>query len=149
MNQHLRTHKQVVEQIVNSETGELEDIQVTNHQYLAGNPEEFYLAYTSLLNVWAKWDLSVSDLNLYSYLCAHYANGTAFNISEYVKKDVANISGRSPSSFNNSPRALLAKGLIVKVANKTYKINPRYIFKGSSANRNKALFEILQVNKDA
>lgn len=149
MKEHLRTSKQVIEQIVNPETGEVEDIQVTNHQYLAGNPDEFYLAYTALLNVWAKWDLSVSDLNLYAYLCKNYANGTPFNISEYVKKEVANITGRSATSFNNSPRALVSKGLIIRVSNKTYKINPRYIFKGSSSNRNKALFEILQTNKEA
>ncbi len=149
MKEHLGLFRQTIEKVIDKETGEELSTDVMNHQYLVGKPEEFYLVYNSLLNILAKWELSVSDLNLYSYLCVHYANGSIFNISESIKKEVGELNKKQPSSFNNSTRALLSIGLIVKVANKTYKLNPRYIYKGSSKNRSKALFEILQVDKNA
>lgn len=148
MSQHLRTFREEIEKTIDPETGEVIDLAVHKHNYLAGE-EEFFLVYTSLMNVWERWDLSTSDLNLFSYLCNRYSNGAEFTITSNMKAEIANISGRKPTTFNNSTRALIDKRLIIKISPRSYKLNPRYIFKGSSKNRNKALIEILSIDKNA
>lgn len=148
MKEHLKVFKQEIERTVDPETGEELDISVHNHHYLAGE-EEFFLVYTSLMNVWERWNLSTSDLNLFGYLCNRYSNGSEFTITANIRNEIAELTDRKPTTFNNSTRALLDKKLIIKVSPRSYKLNPRYIFKGSSKKRNKALIEILSIDKNA
>lgn len=148
MKQQSRTFRETVERTVDSETGELIDVSVHKHNYLAGE-EEFFLVYTSLMNVWERWDLSTSDLNLFAYLCNRYSNGSEFTITANIRNEIAELTGRKPTTFNNTTRALIDRKLIIKVSPRSYKLNPRYIFKGSSKNRNKALIEILSIDKNA
>ncbi len=143
MKEHLKTSYVEVTEAPN-EDGVMGVIDIKRHQYLAGSGDEFFLVYSSLMNIWERWELSIADLNLYAHLCGKYANGSEFTINSTIKQRVADLSNKSITTFNNSTRNLLKKGLIVKVGHKLYKINPRHLFKGSSKNRKKALFEILQ-----
>lgn len=111
--------------------------------------KEFFLVFQELMNVWERWNLSTSDLNLFGYLCNRYSNGSEFTITANIRNEIAELTDRKPTTFNNSTRALLDKKLIIKISPRSYKLNPRYIFKGSSKKRNKALIEILSIDKNA
>ncbi len=145
MKAHLKTNRVDVVKIVDDKTGEILNEEVVFNKYLADSDDEFYLVFTSLMNIWEQWNLSVSDLNMFAYLCSKYANGAEFSITQNIKDQVAIKTGKSITTFNNTTRNLIKQGLLVKVGHKSYKLNPRHIYQGSSKNRKRALFEILNI----
>lgn len=136
-----------IESVIDSETGEVLEVSAKNLKILV-NPSEFCLVYSGLWNVILGNPLSKADIELLSFLLAKYSDGTPFNISSFVKGEVAKYTGKAVTSYNNSTAKLLKYGLIFKVDNRVYKINPRYAFKGSSYNRKKAVIEMLEVCPD-
>jgi predicted transcriptional regulator len=104
--------------------------------------EDFIPVFFNFWIIIMEKDLSKSDIELLSYLMFNYSDNVPFNISNYVKEQVSIRTGKSKTSYNNSTRKLLESGLIYKVSCNSYKINPEYAFKGSSADRKKLVIEL-------
>lgn len=134
-----------VENYIDSETGEVLEQNIKTIKVVV-NKDEFFLAYAGMCDVLLNKKLSKCDVELYAYLLKQCSEGREFTINAYTKEQAAKYTGRNPTSYNNSTRSLLKHGLIYKVANRTYKINPEYAFKGSSKNRNKAVIELTTNN---
>ena len=96
----------------------------------------------SFLDAIIAQQLSTSDMQLLSYLIKNYGKGTIFSITKTIKEQVAKISGKSPSTYNNCATVLVKGGFLIKKDNRNYVINPEYAFEGSSNNRNKAIIEL-------
>ena len=98
----------------------------------------------SFWNILLENQLSKSDIELFAYLVSHYSDGTLFTINKVLKNEIVKQTGKALSSYNNSTSILLKLNLIYKAQpnTQTYKINPKYAFKGSSSERKKLLIEI-------
>lgn len=134
-----------VTQVVDSETGEVLDQSVKKIKVVT-NSDDFALIYASIWDKIIGSDLSKSDLELFAFLVKNYSDGTPFSISNFIKQQVANKSNKSVTSYNKSTNSLLNANFIVRVkdSKRVYLINPRYVFKGSTKMRKKALIEILE-----
>lgn len=144
MKLHLKSAGHDVTNIISQETGEVIDFVVDNRQYLAGDDGTFYLVWTECLNILENWELSISDLQMYTYLIRCNADGREFSITKSMKDELAKANKKSATTYNNCTRALVAKKLIVPITARSYKLNPRYVWKGSTTSRKQALFSILR-----
>lgn len=143
----IKTVSTLIEKVTSEETGELID-QRTNTIKMLFNSDDFCLVYAGFWNVILNSPLSKSDIELFAYLISNYASGVPFTISEYMKGEVAKVTKKNKTSYNNSVRALLKHNMIFTVSKRSYKINPRYAFEGSSNMRNKAVIEMVSKCKD-
>lgn len=124
------------------EQGELVDVNQKSIKILVES-ENFCLVYTSFWNIIMETGLNKADTELAAYLIQNYGDGTPFTITAYIKEELAKKSGKAVSTYNNCTRVLIEKSLIYKVGTQTYKLNPKFVFKGSSSNRNKLVIEMM------
>lgn len=127
---------------IDFETGELVDRSIKEINVLI-NPDDFALIYAGLWDVILGNPLSKADIEMFGYLIQNYADGTPFTITNYIKKCVAGKANKSITTYDRTTAVLLRHQLIFSVDGKrTYKINPRYAYKGSSNNRKSALISM-------
>jgi len=143
----IKTVHTEVTQTVDTNTGEIVDVSSKDIKIVV-NSEDFCLVYAGLWNVILDNPMSKSDIELLSYIIKNYSDGTPFCITQYVKERVAQKTGKSKTTYDRSTAALKKYKLIIPVSGRTYILNPRYAFKGSSTNRKKALVELVEVCKD-
>lgn len=146
----VKTVKTEVERIIDFETGEVVESSFKSINIVV-NPDEFALVYAGFWNVILENPLSKSDVELLGYLIQSYADGTSFTITQHIKDVVSKRSPsnkkgefKSPTSYNKSTANLIKHKLIVAVGKRTYVINPRYAFKGSSNDRKDAMIKLKQ-----
>jgi hypothetical protein len=147
MKAYLKTVSSDVRTIIDKETGEYIEQSENKIQILVGK-DDFSLIFTEFWNILLAKPLSQVDILLLAYLVKHYADGTPFSVSNYIKKELAKQTGKSETSFNNSTRKLIKYNFIYEIGAKTYKLNPRYAFKGSTNNQRTAVIEMLTVCPD-
>ena len=129
--------------VVDGETGEVTQDRIKKYKYLAKNKEEFYIIYTSLIGVFKK--LSAPEAKLYCHLLERYPIGTDIIIVNKYRVKIGQELGISQGTVANALGTLTKKRLIYSTERGFYKLNPRYAFQGSTAERNKMLKMILEV----
>lgn len=137
MNKDIQVVQRIVREQYNEE-GEMIDVAESNIS-ICTDQTDFALVYANIWNILEDHNLGKVDIVLLGYLIQHYADGRVFTINGGLKKELAERSKLSVTSFNNSTRKLLDRGLIYSIEGRSYKVNPRYAFKGSSKDRNKAI----------
>ena len=141
---HLKTRVTQLDHYVDSDTGELLDMTVKKHKYIANSKEEFMLMYASMLPILS--NLSKPSVGVYAYLLNNYAQGNKFEIGSGMRSLIAEYAGVSTSSVVKSLKELTTATLVYKHSIRgIYQINPRYAFKGSSADRSKELKVIIEL----
>lgn len=148
MQNKLKVVSQKVNNYIDTETGELIETSVKENKILVSDKDTFSLIYTQCMNVIEKWDLTISDLQLFAYLVNNYNGGQMFSVTVSMKKELSIKTNKSHTSYNNSTRKLVDKKLIVQVSPKTYRLNPTYIWAGTQKARRKAIIEILEKCED-
>lgn len=144
---HLKTKMVEKTTVIDKLTGEVLEEEIINHTYLANNKEGFFLSYETLIAVQQLF--SLAETRLYSYLLLNNSNSQIFIINDFIRKEITKKTSLSPGTINNTLKLLSIANknrypLIHRVAKGTYQLNPRYIFKGSSHNRNTALKAIIE-----
>jgi hypothetical protein len=122
--------------IIDGNTGEVLDEQLKTHHYLANSKEDFLLIYSSILGIFNR--MEQSEIRVFSFLL-QYADGTCFSISKPIRIEIANVTNLNERTVYNTIKTLETKELIFKLPSGAYQINPRYAFKGSTADRNEAV----------
>lgn len=138
----IKTVQNNVETVIDKETGEVLDINVKKLKIVI-NPEDFALIYAGFWNVLLENKLSKSDIQLLAYLTQRYSDGTPFTINSFIKNQLSNVTGKSSTTYDRCTKVLLDNKLIYRVSKRLYRLNPRYAFKGSTHNRNKAVIEMI------
>jgi len=133
---------------VDTDTGEVLDLDIKNHKYLANTKEEFFLIYSTLIGVFQK--ISAAEVRVYAFLLEHYNVSGKIVINDIVRKDIMNQTNLQPGSINNTFKRLTSTEhtshpLLYRLGRGTYQLNPRYAFKGSTLNRNNSLKAIIEL----
>jgi len=123
--------------------GEIIGEDIKRHTYIANSKEEFMLLYVNILPIFI--DLSNPAKSTYAYLLGNYDSETIFEIGGGTRSLIAKRVGMSLSAIANALTELKETGLIATHGKGMYQINPRYAFKGSTHNRNKALKAIIEL----
>ena len=129
------------ETFVDKETGEVMGSVVKQHGYIANSKEEFLMIYSGLLGVFMK--MEQSEIRVYGYLL-RYANGVSFSISKSLREQMGKEIDLNERTIYNTLIVLRDKKLLF-FKDGLYQLNPRYAFRGSSADRNNALKAIIEI----
>jgi len=84
-------------------------------------------------------------VRVYCHLLEKYQVGTDIGISASIRNIIGKDTKLSPGTVANALGALTDKKLIYSTQRGVYKLNPRYAFQGSTAERNKMLKMILEI----
>lgn len=116
--------------------------------YIADNRKDFFLVYASFIGIMIK-GLSLAEIKVFAYLLSTYNSGTSIALIKSIKQEIMDNTGlKSLGTISNTISSLTKTKphpLLHKVANSTYKLNPRYAYKGSVRDRDnelKAIFEL-------
>lgn len=144
---HLKTvyRESSITQNIDFETGELLEptVEIKEHKIVKHDEKEFFQLYYSLVGLLEKMSLAESKLLLHlSYECDH-ENRIA--LPKKVKEGLAEKSGLHTQTINNCLSTLTSKNILIRIGVGYYRINPRYVWKKSSGERDKMLKYILEV----
>jgi hypothetical protein len=128
--------------IVDTATGEIQDISVLSHSILL-DKTHFCLVYASFWDAVCKTNLSKSDIELFGQLINLYGDNTPFSITLPILEQCSEKSGKAVTSYRNSTRSLVKAEFILAKGSRTYVVNPIYAFQGSSNDRKKACLELM------
>lgn len=133
---------------IDRETGEVLDVDIKKHTYLANTKEQFLLAYATLIGVFQ--NISAAEVRVYAFLLEHYPGDCKIVINDIIRKDIADRTKLKPGSINNTLNRLISTEhitypLLYRLGRGTYQLNPRYAFKGSTSDRNKSLKAIIEL----
>lgn len=129
--------------VIDGDSGEILEQREKKYKYLAKNKEEFFIIYTSLIGVFKK--LSNPGVKVYCYLLENYNIGTCIAISTQLRGLIGKDLKLGSGTVANTLTELMEKKLIYNVDWGIYKLNPRYAFQGSTADRDKLLRVVLEV----
>lgn len=110
------------------------------HTYVAGNPEEFYLVYASLI-VGLKRDAN-PPIAIFAFLLERYNGGHEFGLNKYIKETIKKeLNIKAESTLYLALNELVEGNYLIKIPNaqSTYMINPSYAWKGNSIERKKSV----------
>ena len=136
-----------INNVIDKETGEVLEVDIKKVS-LVVDKEKFALVYSYLWNTILESNLSISDIELLSYLILNYSGGSIFTISKTIKEIVASKAKKKASSYNNSTKKLIDNEFILKVDNRNYVLNPKLVYEGSSTNRKKLIISIIEGKND-
>ena len=126
------------------ENGTVIDEQTIKHKYLAATKERFFIGYVSLLSVMAK-ELTGPEIKVYAWMLNKYNSGTTIGMVKGIKQEMSADIGIKLGTIDNALSGLCAKSMIYSTGKAMYKMNPRYAYKGPTAERNKALKYMLEL----
>ena len=136
----------VVNNYIDSDTGELLnfDVEVKTHKIVVEGKDQFAFMYSSIIG--ALNGLNGSDIKLLMFCslnCTYNSNIIALN-SHFLEL-ISSQSGVSVGSLKNSLTSLHKKNILIKLGGATYRVNPRYFWKGENTERTKTMKFILEV----
>lgn len=131
-----------VDTVIN-EDGEILSVEVKKHTYIANSKEEFMLIYVSLFPIFL--GLSSPAKSLFVYFLSTYNVSTTFEIADGSRRLIAERLKIGKSTIANALAELRSRDLIFTHSRAMHQINPRYAFKGSTDDRQKALKAIIEI----
>lgn len=139
---YLKTRVTQVETVVDSSTGEVLDVNIKKHSFIANSKETFFIGYSALIG--AFMEMNQAEVRIFGY-CLRYAKGIQFDITKKIRLDISKHTGLNERTIHNNIPLLLEKGLLFKHESGLYQINPRYAYQGSTSERNDALKAIIEL----
>lgn len=137
--------KHITEEVIRTvdiHSGELISEDKKRHSYLANTKEEFFICYASIIGIFM--NMTQAQARIFGY-CLRYRNAK-FDISKNVRLSMGKEIGLNERTIFKTLPILLEKKLIYKTEDNLYGINPRYIFYGSTHDRNKSLKALIDVS---
>lgn len=140
----------MIADIVKDEDGNVTDVTINRKEFrfVAGNPGEFVIMYTAVLNIISRWELPYASVCLYALLLEMYADSAVFSINKIIRAKLAERTGKSESTFINCTRELVGKKLIIPIGYKLYRLSPIFAFKGRSDQQRAAVIELYDICPD-
>lgn len=136
---------QIVEKIVDQETGEILSEVVENKAILGKQKEEYTIVYNSMFQKFA--ELSGTAIKVICILVSNNRPSQPVIINKFVKERIAKeINSKSVGSVSNSLKELVNSKLLLKDPNSksVYYVNPLYVYKGSTFQRKSVIANMIQ-----
>lgn len=143
MDPFLKTVHSKVTETVDTETGEVIDIQVKETKILTKSREEFIQLYVSVESKLS--GLALAQERLFTYCILHCDRENIIRISSYDKKVILEKWDLAPSTIANSLLSLIQAKLLIRIGRGTYRVNPKYVWKGDSNSRKTMLTHVLTI----
>ena len=134
-----------VTHVVNKE-GESLDVTVKEYDILAGDKEEFFLCFVSLLSMFK--EISGPSIKVFAYLLLNNNSGVPIAINKGIKEIIAEwIKIKSIGTIDNALLELTKNNMLIrkKETRGVYMINPRYAFYGSKKDRDNKLLAVIRL----
>lgn len=133
---------------VDSESGEVMDIEVKSHKIVVDNEKSFMQIYYHIEGMLG--NLTGHELKVFMYLALSATKENIISSTIYFKKDIAdkmNVDGNNTSvqSVSNAISSLAKKKVIVSIGRGSFRISPKYLWKSDSNSRNKVMKYFLEV----
>lgn len=138
--------EQVTDNFFDQESGELINTSkhTKTHRIILDDKDEFVFMYMSVLSLID--DLDNVCVKVLCHCCRLSTKGT--NMVALTKPFIEDISDRTKlkeQTIRNAIVRLVKKNALIKLGAATYRINPRYYWKGNSTERLKTMEYILRV----
>ena len=136
----------VVNNFVDPETGEIlaTEKDVKHHKIFTTNKESFAIMFSSVIGMVDGLDrMSVRLIIWCSQNCL--INSNLINLGKPYREAIRKEFQVSDQTIKNAIYTLKQRRVLISVGGGTYKVHPRYFWRGDMGNRNKALKYILEV----
>lgn len=141
---YLKTGLVEVSKTIDSETGEVLDVETVQHKYVANTKEEFFFGYSALIGAFR--NMTQAEIRVFGY-CLNFAWGNQFDISKNVRVAMSSIINVNERVIANTVKKLVSdKVLLRDPVTKLYFVNPRFAFKGTATQRNSALKAVIELD---
>ena len=136
----------VINNYIDIETGEIidQDKEIKHHKILVDDKESFFWTYLSILKVLDDLDkVSIKVL----YFCNMHSqwNTNKIALTKPILKDIEIMFDIKYQTIRNSISKLKKLGVLIDLGSATYRINPRYYWKGDTQQRTKNMQYILEI----
>ena len=143
MSSHLKTVHSRVTETIDSETGEVIDVQFKETKILTNSREEFIQLYVSVESKLS--GLALAQERLFTYCILHCDRENIIRISSYDKKVILEKWDLAASTIANSLLSLIQAKLLIRIGRGTYRVNPKYVWKDTSDSRKKMSTNVLTI----
>lgn len=126
---------------IDKETGEVIS-EYKHDSIVVGSPGEFYQVYASIVGLIE--EVKPMDIKVFVATWRFANSANKFALTKSLKEEIAERNKIGLSTVNNSITNLVNMGLLIRIDRATYRINPRYFWKSSRANRKKTLKYVLE-----
>jgi hypothetical protein len=136
----------VVNNFVDASTGEILDVEidVKHERILADTREEFFFTYASIIGVIQELDKVSVNILMYCNTNAQW-NTNMVALTKPVVEDICKTFDIKYQTVRNAVSKLKKTGIFIHLGNSTYRINPRYYWKGNTNERNNTMKYVLEV----
>jgi len=131
---------------IDPESGELlaTSMDVKEGKIIVESREQFSLVYATIIG--ALSELNGLDVKLLMYCTIHSSyNTNLIALSNPYLKYIAELYGSTPGSIRNSITRLCNKQILIKAGSGSYRINPRYFWRGTTPERERTMKYVLEV----
>jgi hypothetical protein len=131
---------------IDPESGELlaTSMDVKEGKIVVESREQFSLVYATIIG--ALSELNGLDVKLLMYCTIHSSyNTNLIALSNPYLKYIAELYGSTPGSIRNSITRLCNKQILIKAGSGSYRINPRYFWRGTTPERERTMKYVLEV----
>ncbi len=142
----LKTGPTVINNYIDPETAELLDVSVDikTHTIVVDSKDQFAFVYSNVIG--ALKGLNGTDIKLLIHCSQHCIyNTNVVSLNKYFLEGIAKTYDTSVGSLKNSIIRLVQKSVLIKMGSGTYRVNPRYFWRGESNERLTTMKFILEV----
>lgn len=135
-----------VNNFVDNDTGELldSDIQIKHDSILLDSKEKFMFTYTAIIGAIEDLPKGATRLLAWCALNAEF-NTNLIVLNKVFKKRITEDIGMPEQTIRNNITRLRDFGALIPEGSATYRIHPKYYWRGERSVRNKTLKYILEI----
>jgi hypothetical protein len=137
----LKTKLKEISTIIDESTGEVLSVETKSHKYLTGSKEEFSLIYEGIYPIMV--NASQAETRIFFFFLLEKYRGK-IEIGRKLRLYMAKKTDLNERTITRVLPSLVEKGLLVLHGDGMYQINPRYIHKGSTGERDSALKSVIE-----
>lgn len=136
----------VTNNFIDTESGEIIDTEqeVKNHKIVVDSKRDFIMLSFAVLGILDGLDKTTIQILVWCSLNAEY-NSNIVNLTKPMCMRITKDQGFAYQTIKNSIGKLSKKKILIMLGSGTYRVNPRYFWKGQTSEKLKAMKYILDV----
>lgn len=132
----LKTKLKEISTIIDESTGEVISVETKTHTYLSGKKEEFSLFYEGIYPIMLSASQAESRI-LFFFVSEGYKN--KIELGKKLRMYMAEKTGLNERTITRVLPSLVTKGLLILHKDGMYQINTKYVYKGTTTDRDNSL----------